>query len=84
MTEAQKHFSQLVEQQKQLNADINALTSQLNLKRDMSLKVQGAIEYLEQTGVTFPTEEEITEETVEVELKEKKDLEKPKENPKNK
>jgi hypothetical protein len=68
MTDAQKHFSQLVEQQKQLNADINALTSQLNLKRDMSLKVQGVIEYLEQTGVTFPTEEEIAAETAEVAL----------------
>ena len=67
MTDAQKHFSQLIEQQQQLNADINALTIQLNAKRDLSLKVQGAIEYLEQTGVTLPVAEEVVEEKKEEE-----------------
>jgi hypothetical protein len=33
-----------------------------------NIKVQGVIEYLEQTGVTFPTEEEIAAETAEVAL----------------
>lgn len=57
MTEQQTHLSQLVGQQNQLINEINNLTNQLNTKRELVLKVQGAIEYLEQIGVTLPVVE---------------------------
>jgi prefoldin subunit 5 len=57
MTEQQTHLSQLVGQQNQLINEINNLTNQLNTKRELVLKVQGAIEYLEQIGVTLPAVE---------------------------
>jgi prefoldin subunit 5 len=67
LTEQQKHLSQLIEQNNQLATDINTLTNQLTNKRELFLKVQGAIEYLEQTGTTLPEpepkEEEKTEES---------------------
>lgn len=61
MTEQQNHLTQLIEQQKTLVNDINTLNAQVNSKRDLLLKVQGVIEYLEQTGTTLP-EEEVVEE----------------------
>jgi prefoldin subunit 5 len=57
LTEQQKHLSQLIEQNNQLATDINTLTNQLTNKRELFLKVQGAIEYLEQTGTTLPEPE---------------------------
>ena len=58
MTEQQTHLSQLLEQQQTLFNDINTLNSQLTTKRELALKVQGAIEYLQQTGTTLPEPEE--------------------------
>jgi hypothetical protein len=43
---------------------VNLLSNQLTSKRELLLKVQGAIEYLTQTGTTLPEPEE-TEETTE-------------------
>lgn len=57
MTEQQTHLSQLLEQQQTLINDINSLNSQLATKRELVFKVQGAIEYLQQTGITLPEPE---------------------------
>ncbi len=54
MTEQQEHLVQAVEQQSQLVNEINELNSQLSAKRELALKLQGIIEYLQQTGVTLP------------------------------
>jgi len=51
------HMERLVSQAKELNSDITNLQAQLQIKRDLFLKVQGAIEYLQQIGVSIPTEE---------------------------
>lgn len=71
MTEQQQHLAQLAEQQQQLITELNALNAQLTSKREMFLKVSGAIEYLQETGVSLPapevTEEEVVEETTEEE-----------------
>lgn len=67
MTEQQTHLAQLVDQQNQLLAAINAINNELSLKRELVLKVQGAIEYLTQIGVTLPEEEEDDEEDTEEE-----------------
>ena len=61
LTEQQTHLKNLLEQR-------NDLESALTKNRELYLKVQGAIEYLTQTGVTLPepepevAEEEVTEE----------------------
>lgn len=65
MTEQQQHLSQALEQQKDVVNDINNLTNQLTVKRELALKLQGIIEYLEQIGVSLPEEEEGEEETEE-------------------
>ena len=65
MTEQQTHLTQLIEQQQQLISDVNILSNQLTSKRELLLKVQGAIEYLEQTGTTLPEPEKKEEETEE-------------------
>ena len=51
------HMERLVTQAKDLSSDIANLQAQLQTKRDLFLKVQGAIEYLQQVGVSVPTEE---------------------------
>ena len=51
------HMERLVSQAKELSSDIANLQAQLQTKRDLFLKVQGAIEYLQQVGVSVPTEE---------------------------
>ena len=56
MTEQQQHLKQLLEQRTQLE-------NQINLNKELFLKIQGVIEYLFQIGVTLPpTEENDTEE----------------------
>jgi hypothetical protein len=66
MTEQQKHLQQVIEQQQQVINDINTLNNQLTVKRELALKLQGVLEYLEQTGVVLPTKEEFDAETEEV------------------
>ena len=57
-TEQQNHLKSVVEQAQTLVNEINQLEAQTKSKRDMLLKLQGIIEYLQQTGVELPKEEE--------------------------
>ena len=57
-TEQQNHLKSVVEQSQTLVNEINQLESQSKSKRDMLLKLQGIVEYLQQTGVELPKEEE--------------------------
>jgi hypothetical protein len=61
MNEQQNHLSQLVEQRDRLAKDLETLTTQSTRTRELALKTQGAIEYLEAVGVKLP-EPEVTEE----------------------
>ena len=56
-TEQQNHLKQVVEQSQALVTEINQLEGQAKSKREMLLKLQGIIEYLQQTGVELPKEE---------------------------
>lgn len=58
MTEQQTHLQQVIEQQQQLIVEINTLNNKVATKRELALKLQGVIEYLQQTGVILPTVEE--------------------------
>ena len=64
MNEQQNHLAQLVEQREKLAVDLEKLGSQSTRTRELFLKTQGAIEYLQAVGVTLP-EPEVTEEAVE-------------------
>ena len=55
-TEQQNHLKSVVEQSQTLVNEINQLEGQAKSKRDMLLKLQGIIEYLQQTGVELPKE----------------------------
>ena len=59
-TEQQNHLKQVVEQSQTLVSEINQLEGQAKQKREMLLKLQGIVEYLQQTGVELPKEEEET------------------------
>ena len=61
MNEQQNHLTQLIEQRTKLVSDLEGLGNQSTRTRDLMLKTQGAIEYLEATGVKLP-EPEVTEE----------------------
>ncbi len=63
-TEQQNHLKQVVEQSNTLVNEINQLEGQAKSKREMLLKLQGIIEYLQQTGVELPKEEEAASEVV--------------------
>tara|TARA_B100001250_G_C19651532_1_gene722907 strand:+ start:363 stop:530 length:168 start_codon:yes stop_codon:yes gene_type:complete len=49
MTEKQNHLQQILTQQKQVINEINDLNTQVVAKREIALKLQGVIEYLQQT-----------------------------------
>ena len=55
-TEQQNHLKSVVEQSQALVNEINQLEGQAKSKREMLLKLQGIIEYLQQTGVELPKE----------------------------
>ena len=57
-TDQQNHLKQVVEQSQGLVNEINQLEGQAKSKREMLLKLQGIVEYLQQTGVELPKEEE--------------------------
>ena len=57
LTEQQQHLSSLLEQRAGLVAEINELNSQAAAKRELVLRSLGAIEYLQQIGVTLPEPE---------------------------
>lgn len=57
-TTQQSHLKELIQQKEALQTEINNLQNVMSSKRDLFLKVQGAIEYLTQIGVTLPEVEE--------------------------
>ena len=57
VTDHQTHLKNVTEQAQGLVIEINQLEAQAKNKRDMLLKLQGIIEYLQQTGVELPKEE---------------------------
>ena len=63
-TEQQNHLKSVTDQaQTQVN-EINQLEGAAKTKREMLLKLLGIIEYLQQTGVELPKEEEAETEVV--------------------
>ena len=77
MTDQQKHLQQVIEQQQQTINEINTLNNQLTTKREIALKLQGVLEYLEQTGVVLPTQEELEVESKVEEKKQEEESPKP-------
>ena len=73
LTEQQTHLKSVIDQQNTLAQEVQQLNSALDSKRSMYTKLQGVREYLEQTGVTLPKEEEAEApaEAVEPEVAEK-------------
>ena len=69
MNEQQNHLAQLVEQREKLAVDLEKIGAQTTRTREVLLKTQGAIEYLQAVGVTLP-EPEVTEEATEEETAE--------------
>ena len=57
----QQHLAQLIKQRVELSKKLEGIQTQSTRTRDLLLKTQGAIEYLEATGVKLP-EPEVTEE----------------------
>ena len=57
MTEQQEHLANLVKQAQDLSFELEGLQIKSTTKRELFLKVQGAIEYLTQIGVTLPEPE---------------------------
>ena len=55
--EQQTHLKSVTDQAQGLVNEINQLETQAKNKRDMLLKLQGIIEYLQQTGVELPKED---------------------------
>ena len=63
-TDQQNHLKSVTEQAQTLVNEINQLEAASKGKREMLLKLQGIVEYLQQTGVELHKEEE-TETTAE-------------------
>ena len=57
MTDSQTHLKSAIEQRDAIVKEIQELKTKIATKRELGLKVQGIIEYLEQTGVKLPEEE---------------------------
>ena len=57
MTEQQNHLASLLEQRQTLVNEINELNNQAAAKRELVLRASGAVEYLQQIGVTLPESE---------------------------
>ena len=58
MTEQQNHLASLLQQRQTLLDEITELNNQAAQKRELVLRALGAIEYLQQIGVTLPAEGE--------------------------
>ena len=56
LTDHQTHLKSVTEQAQGLITEIQNLEAQAKSKRDMLLKLQGIIDYLQQTGVELPKE----------------------------
>tara|TARA_B100001057_G_scaffold175816_1_gene176458 strand:+ start:12376 stop:12600 length:225 start_codon:yes stop_codon:yes gene_type:complete len=63
-SEQQMHLKTVIEQSQGLVNEINQLEGQAKQKREMLLKLQGIVEYLQQTGVELPKEEETSTDVV--------------------
>ena len=57
LSEQQNHLQQVVEQQKNLVAEIQSLNAQVENKKNMATKLQGIAEYLNGLGVKLPEPE---------------------------
>ena len=66
MTEQQKHLANLVKQAQDLSLELEGLQTNATAKRELFLKVQGAIEYLTQKGVSLQEPEETSPPETEV------------------
>jgi hypothetical protein len=73
LTEQQTHFKNLLEQRNQLVEELNSLSTQSNSKREMLLKVTGALEYLNTIGVTLEQVDTQSEESASAESEELKE-----------
>jgi len=67
MTEQQEHLANLLQQKSKLQGELEQLQNSAGVKRELYFKVQGAIEYLTQTGVTLPEPPASEETDLEVE-----------------
>ena len=56
LTDHQTHLKSVTEQAQGIVNEIQELETQAKSKRDLLLKLQGIIEYLQQTGVELPKE----------------------------
>jgi hypothetical protein len=56
MTDQQTHLKSVVDQQKVLFKEIQELTNELAMKKEVVTKLQGIYEYLTGIGVTLPEE----------------------------
>ena len=68
MTEQQQHLQSAIQQQNTLLNEIQKLQGEIDNKRQLAVKAQGIIEYLDQIGVKLPepdTAEDATEEAPE-------------------
>ena len=70
MTEQQQHLQSAIQQQNVLLNEIQSLQSEIDSKRQLAVKAQGIIEYLDQIGVKLPEPDapEVTEEADETEV----------------
>ena len=64
MTEQQQHLQSAIQQQNTLLNEIQNLQQQIDSKRQLAVKAQGIIEYLDQIGIKLPEAEEAREEEV--------------------
>ena len=65
MTEQQQHLQSAIQQQNTLLNEIQKLQGEIDSKRQLAVKAQGIIEYLDQIGIKLPepdTAETATEE----------------------
>ena len=58
MSEQQDHLTNLLTQRQTLANEISELNAQASAKRELLLRASGAIEYLQQIGITLPEPEE--------------------------
>ena len=57
MTEEQQNLTTAFERQKQIINEINQLNTEINIRKESALKLQGIIEYLQSKGATLPEPE---------------------------
>jgi hypothetical protein len=53
MEDQSKHLENLIQQKNSVSVDISLLENNLKIKKELLLKIQGAIEYLTQIGVSL-------------------------------